>query len=239
MDFYPPIDWTKHPLHTAAIGANSSEVKRLIAEGADVNEHVCMDVTGRQDVAGSPLHVALRNCAYDEPGFANGSNHLEVVRLLLAAGANVRLRRLWEGTPLHDAAQLGRKHIAKLLICHGADVNSTEHHEGVTPLHLAAASGRLEMIEYLLSEGAKSDPVAHFNPELRHRGGAMRLGRLHGMTPLQLAVKAGHVAVVRRLLEAGASLDISTAIRMAEQSKCDSEKRYDEIIGLLNSNNPR
>src|SRR5580658_10058264 len=111
MDFYPPIDWTKHPLHAAAFSANRSELARLIAEGADVNEQLCLDVNGHQDVAGSPLHIALRNCAWDEPGFAGGSNHLDVVRQLLAAGANVRSRRRWEGTPLHDAAWLGRIHI--------------------------------------------------------------------------------------------------------------------------------
>src|SRR3990172_3651818 len=36
MEFYPPIDWTGHRLHAAAISGNSDEVRRLIAEGADV-----------------------------------------------------------------------------------------------------------------------------------------------------------------------------------------------------------
>ena len=234
-NFYPPIDWTKHPLHAAAISGNCSEVKRLISEGADVNEQLEMDVNGQQDVAGSPLHVALRNCACDKPRIAAGSTHLEAVRLLLAAGANVRSRRLWEGTPLHDAARLGQIHIARLLVSHGADINSTEHHDGVTPLHLAAVHDRLEMVEYLLSERADVDAVAR--PEFGHGAERERRLRAVGMTPLQLAAREGHVAVVRRLLEAGACVETSKTIAFVMQSKRDSEKRYDEIISFLNSKN--
>ena len=241
MDFYPPIDWTKHPLHSAAISANISEVSRLIAEGADVNENLDMDVNGNQDVAGSPLHVALRNCARDQPGFASGTHHHEVVRLLLATGADVHSQRLWEGTPLHDAARRGLINIAKLLISYGADVDSRDYN-GLTPLHLAAANDRLKMVEFLLSQRAEIDAVAGCDPESHprhrhhHRGGStsMRLIRhLSEITPLQLAAREGRVAIVRRLLEAGASLDIQKARGWAAMFKRDSAKRYDGVIVLL------
>jgi len=47
MEFYPPIDWIRHPLHAAAISGNAREVQRLLAEGADVNERLDLDVDGR------------------------------------------------------------------------------------------------------------------------------------------------------------------------------------------------
>jgi ankyrin repeat protein len=236
--FYPPIDWTRHRLHAAAISANSGEVKRLISEGADVNEQLDQDINGHQDAAGSPLHVALRNCAGDDPAFGGGHRHLETVKVLLAAGADIRSRRRWEGTPLHDAARFGFIHIADLMISCGADVNSKEDSEGRTPLHLAAANDRLRMVEYLLSKGANIDSVAHSDPHppepsqcrLIHRDVAAM-----GMTPLQLAAREGHVTVVRRLLEAGASLNVPTAIDWAMRSKRKSEGKYDEIIVLLSS----
>ena len=89
-----------------------------------MNGHLALDVNGRQDVAGTPLHVAIRNCAWDDPSLYRG--HHEVVKVLLAAGADVRLPRKWEGTPLQDAARLGLTHIAEIIISYGADVNSKE-----------------------------------------------------------------------------------------------------------------
>ena len=231
MEFYPPIDWTGHRLHAAAISGNSDEVRRLIAEGADVNERLDLDINGQQDVAGSPLHVALRNCAYDSPSFAGGDRHLEVVKILLAAGADVRSPRKWEGTPLHDAARLGLIHVAELLIASGADVNSKEDAERRTPLHLAAANGRLKMVDYLLSRGAAIDAVADWKPPLH---AAIRFSGDRGKTPLQLAAEKGHVAVVKRLLDAGAC-DDRVALDLATQAKQASNDRFDEIIALLSS----
>ena len=248
-EIHHPIDWTRHRLHAAAISANSGEVKRLITEGADVNEQLDEDIYGS---AGSPLHIALRNCATDDVGF--GYRHLETVKILLAAGADVRSRRRYEGTPLHDAAQFGLIRIADLMISCGADVNSREDSEGRTPLHLAAANDRLRMVEYLLSKGADIDSVAHGDPRppdpvpgesLCHRL-VHRDESAIGMTPLQLAAREGHVTVVRRLVEAGASLNVATAIDWATgasltaidwamRSKRKSEGKYNEIIALLSS----
>ena len=230
---YWPIDWTGHPLHAAALSANSAEVERLLAAGADVNE--------RLDGVGSPLHAALRNCGDDDPVVGGGHRHLETVKSLLAAGADVRSRLRWGGTPLHDAARFGLIHVADLLISYGADVNSREASEGCTPLHLAAVNDRLRMVEYLLAKGAEMDSVAHPDPRPAVPGESLCHRLIHrdesalGMTPLQLAARAGRVAVVRRLVEAGASRDVPTAIDWARRFQRKSAEKYDEIIALLSS----
>jgi ankyrin repeat protein len=230
MEFYPPIDWTKHVLHAAANSGNRSEVERLIAKGAYVNEQLNLDVNGRGDVAGTPLHVAIRNCANDLSLYRG---HHEVVQVLLAGGANIRLRRKWEGTPLHDAARRGLIHVAELLISHGADVNSKEDYEGRTPLHLAAGNNQLRMVDYLLSRGADIDTVS-VDP-FEGAGLDIRIGLDIGKTPLHLAAREGHAAVVRKLIDSGASLHLRRALDLALGSKRQSDATFDEIISLLSS----
>jgi ankyrin repeat protein len=242
---YPPIDWTEHPLHAAALRGNRAQVERLIAQGSDVNELLHLDVDGRQDLAGTPLHVALRNCREDG-GLDRG--HLEVVEILLAAGADVGLCRLWEGTPLHDAARLGLARIADLLISSGADVNSRGDYRGRTPLHVAATHGRLNMVDCLLNRGAEIDagavdgegghPGSDTSPYQRQYHEALqqslqrRLFRYIGKTPLQMAAHDGPAEVVRRLLERGARLEIGHAIDLATRSRSPYDTRVNEAVML-------
>jgi ankyrin repeat protein len=239
-NFYPPIDWIRHRLHAAAASGNKDVVEQLIKEGAEVNEQV-YELLAFGDVAGTPLHVTVSTCPWNYPYSRNASfapelvfnAYYESVEVLLNAGANVRLTRPWAGTPLHDAARKGLTDVAKLLVFHGADINSKEDYEGRTPLHVAAENNRLEMVEYLLSNGADIDEVAQRNPPAGTLSLCLREGDAVGMTPLQLAAREGHAAVVKALVEAGASRDRATAIDLAVQSKRKSEGRFDEIIGLL------
>ncbi len=202
-EYYPPIDWTQHALHTAAASGNASEVERLIADGADVNEELCELVDGTQGVAGTPLHVAICSCGWDNPSYR------EVVEVLLKAGAKTGLRRKWDGTPLHDAARKGLIEIARRLIRYGADVNTRKDWQARTPLHFAAACNQLRMVDFLLSSGAELDVVSYLTLP---QHAAMIEPCDIGMTPLHLASREGHVAMVRRLIDAGASLEIRKAV---------------------------
>jgi ankyrin repeat protein len=236
--FYPPINWTEHPLHAAAVSGSRAEAERLIAGGADVNELVHLRVSG-PDLAGTPLHVALFNC-HDDPSLYRG--HHEVVEALLAAGADVHLCRMWEGTPLHDAARFGLTHVADMLISHGAEVNSRGDYMDRTPLHLAAAYDRLKMVEFLLAKGAEIEAVAgtddrdgrRTSPYWRqYNSGSLerRLGRKPGTgTPLQMAAQEGHADVVKRLIERGARQGIATAIDLARRARGGCSGPFNAII---------
>ena len=57
-------------------------------------------------------------------------------------------------TPLHRAAEKGRKDVAEWLLAKGAEVNAMEN-DGYTPLHYAANQGHKDMAAWLLSKGAK------------------------------------------------------------------------------------
>jgi ankyrin repeat protein len=237
--FYPPIDWTEHPLHAAAISGNRSKVELLIAEGADVNQLLHLQVNG-PDLAGTPLHVALFNC-HDDTSLYRG--HHEVVKILLAAGADAHLCRMWEGTPLHDAARFGLTRIADTLISHGADVNSRGDYMDRTPLHLAATYGRLGMVDFLISKGAQIEAIAGSDDRAdwktspywrQYSGCAMRLSSKPGTgTPLQMAAREGHAQVVKELIEQGACLGIDTAIDLARRARGSCCAPFDEIITML------
>lgn len=67
---------------------------------------------------------------------------LQVVDLLLNRGANKEHRNVSDYTPLSLAASGGYVNIIKLLLTHGAEINSrTGSKLGISPLMLAAMNG--------------------------------------------------------------------------------------------------
>jgi ankyrin repeat protein len=113
--------WT--PLHEAACNEITEVAEILLNHGAYVNSS---DESGPK-----PLYLAV---VYGTP---------DVVRLLLAAGADVRAVYKPKGkpscksggdTPLHAAANRGIKDMGAMLLKAGADVNA-QNFLGQTPLH--------------------------------------------------------------------------------------------------------
>jgi len=85
--------------------------------------------------------------------WAAGDGGLEVVRLLLQAGADVRALNAHKETPLHWA---GSASVARVLVAHGASVAARDAYQR-TPLHTAARAGRVDVVQLLLSSGARRD----------------------------------------------------------------------------------
>jgi len=101
--------------------------------------------------------------------------HVEVVRLLLAAGADVHARALqW-------ASIGGRVEVVRLLLAAGADV----HAQDDEALREASMEGHAEVVQVLLAAGAN----VHANND----------------RALRMASKYGHAEVVQMLLAAGAT----------------------------------
>ena len=120
--------------------------------------------TGTGDLRGAtPLWVA----AYGAN--RNGDGEIEIIRTLLAAGADQHLTTDDGTTPLMAAAGLGRatyrpveprgerspsaELAVEILLEAGADINATNEAD-FTALHGAAFRGLNEVIEYLVAEGA-------------------------------------------------------------------------------------
>ena len=150
------------PLHLAADRGHTEVVELLITKGADVN--------AKCDEGETPLDWAIMNKQTELTALlrkhcgktgeestalidAAADGNIEVVKQLLAAGANVNAKNKWGGTPLHWAARGGHKEIVELLIAKGANVNAKNDEDG-TPLHLAADRGHTEVVELLITAGA-------------------------------------------------------------------------------------
>lgn len=193
------------------MGGDAGLVEVLIANGADVNS--------RDEEGWSVLHTAITLSSLGKARIllAHGANHdvhtaaavgdESALRALLQEDAQlVHARGIYDRTPLHWAAQLGRTDIVGVLAAAGAKLDSPDFLHS-TPLHLAAEKGRKEMVALLLARGA--DPNA---------------ADISGYTPLHLAAWEGHKDVAEALLHGGAQIDAidntgRTALRIAARRK--------------------
>jgi ankyrin repeat protein len=91
---------------------------------------------------------------------ASRHGHLQVIKLLLAKGADVNAKGQYERTALSEASGSGHLEIVKLLLVKGADVNAKDD-SGWTALMFAAMDGNVEIVQALLDKG----------PDINHVGG--------------------------------------------------------------------
>ncbi len=80
----------------------------------------------------------------------------EIARMLIGAGAKLDIQDNWNFTPLHRAARFGEVGIIRMLIGAGADVN-VQDNRGETPLHRAAYYGYVEIVRILIDAGARKN----------------------------------------------------------------------------------
>jgi ankyrin repeat protein len=123
------------PLIKAAFQDDLDLVKQLALTSADVN--ISDRATDQTALAGA---------------VENGNR--EMVRVLLAAGADINARNRSGQTPLMFLPKKADLDFVRELIAAGADVNATDQH-GQTPLLNAAASSSFAVFQALISYGAR------------------------------------------------------------------------------------
>ncbi|MEV7775723.1 ankyrin repeat domain-containing protein [Kitasatospora sp. NPDC086791] len=136
-------------LMAAVVGGDLGAVRRLLAEGAEVDTRFPV-VNGFND-AHTPLLVACRD------------GHQEIARELLAAGADVNVTEPTFGAvPLHKAVYNGHAGITALLAAApGVDLDFQGITNGYTPLHDALWHGYEDCARILIDAGARLDLVGH------------------------------------------------------------------------------
>ncbi len=124
-------------LHFAAFFGKPEAARMLLEHGA---RH---DVYTRNEFANQPLHAAA------------AGRHIEVCRVLLAAGADVNATQHGGYTPLHEAAQHGDVELSELFLSAGVDVQAVTD-AGETPADAAAAAGHADLAARLRDVGGAS-----------------------------------------------------------------------------------
>jgi ankyrin repeat protein len=169
---------------------------------------------------------------------AVGRGDTDVVRALLAAGADAGVKTRQGATSLMIAAGRDQVEIAKLLIDARASA-STVDSAGRSALWLAACGDSAPMVSVLLTAGAAVDSAdlegvtplscaaargyTAIVDQLLRAGASVSSKTRNGDTPLTLAAAGGHASTTRRLLTAGADANVQnrlgdTALILASQS---------------------
>jgi ankyrin repeat protein len=175
-------------------------------------------------------------------------DNLEMVDLLLTAGANPKAANRYNVTPLSLAAMNGNAGVIERLLKAGAGANDVSE-EGQTALMTAALNGKVEAVKVLLAHGANVQAVEPIRGQtalmwaasegnagavkaLLDAGADVKLKSKNGFTPLLFAVRNGHIDASKVLLSQGSNVndaapDGTSALNMAVVNA------YFELASLL------
>ena len=195
-------------------------VQEALKKGADVNKKIYQTV----DIWETPLHIVVEN--YPGRRFEEIE---EIVKVLIAAGADVNAKDSHEHTPLsylvlHCKKSLSyHRRIINLLIRLGADININERSgRGGTALHTASFMRGKDMVELLIGAGADINSIDNRGETPLHwasqevevvklliaSGADVNKKCNDGCTPIFNAVIHGSTDVIELLIDSGADVNI-------------------------------
>jgi ankyrin repeat protein/L-ascorbate metabolism protein UlaG (beta-lactamase superfamily) len=180
--------------------------------------------------------------------FAAMHGHVEIAKMLLAAGAKIDGGDSDNSRPLDVAAQRGQIEMVKFLLDRGADINKADNNRS-NPLNFAISSRQAAVVRLLIERGA--DPqatgagsLADLLPRVAHSGDVETAEFLlsrgvdvnhadpGGMTAVLAASWGGRAELLRFLIARGAS--VNTADRDGETPLMNAVRGgYTEAVQVL------
>uniref|UniRef100_A0A1L8DB34 Putative ankyrin repeat protein n=1 Tax=Nyssomyia neivai TaxID=330878 RepID=A0A1L8DB34_9DIPT len=170
----------------AAREGNLTALKRILSGKTQAEIHA---IVSAKTGGATPLVIASRNGNYDIVQYLLQKRYVDVE----LPGCVIFDGDTIEGAPpLWCAAAAGHINIVKLLVKHGANVNSTTRTKS-TPLRAACFDGHYEIVEYLVLNGAD-----------------IEMANRHGHTCLMIACYKGHLKIAVYLMSLGANVNRRT-----------------------------
>jgi uncharacterized protein len=198
---------TGQKLMAAVQAGDAAAVRSLIAAGVNVDEKSPVVANGNDGQ--TPLLVA------------SFLGHGEIVRMLLAAGANPRINDyLLKATPVHKAAYAGRPDaLVALRADGGGEINAQGPYNGYTAMHDAVWHKHPDCLAVILDwPGARFDLVG-----------------FDGLTPEGLATRLGYTEMAQMILAKQAALaratdNASVSPRVRPSPRPDSRTRAGSFV---------
>ena len=134
-------------------------------------------------------------------------NESDLIKPLIARGAEINSFFLDGTTLLTGAVELGNLKTVKEILQNGADINMPDR-LSKTPLIMAAQKGNYDMVKFLLDNGAAD----------------INLPNHSGETPLIVVAKKGNYDMVKFLLDNGAKVDLQDAKGFTALMRTNNEK---------------
>jgi ankyrin repeat protein len=212
-----PVPGTGTPLLTAARSGNPDVIKALLAAGVKADE--------TEETSGQ---TALM--------WAASEDHLEAVKTLLAAGADVRKLSHKNETALFFAVRTGDIAVAEAMLAAGADVNGRTPPDqpklstvGDSMLVTAIVNGHFGLADFLLNKGADPNAAGTRWPPLHALVRIRTYEESQYPPPKTAEGDLDSLELARRLLAHGANPNARAATKTARRNPGDMN--YTEFKG--------
>eukprot|EP00439_Symbiodinium_sp_Y106_P022261 s449_g2.t1 len=223
--------------------SSKDEAKELVTVFANGS------VSEAESILQQPRHPDMVNARGFSPVMlASQGGHVDVLRLLLEAEADINLFDNDGFTALTGASAQGEIEVLRLLLEAGADMDVASH-EGVTALMLASQGGHVEVVRLLLDAGAEKNSASNdgFTALMRaSQSGHAEVLRIllaagahknsadnDGVTALMGASLQGDTEVLRLLLEAGAEKNLASSSHTLTALMMASDNGHEDVVRLL------
>lgn len=190
-----------------SLAEKNSALFAAVEKGSSRTVRVLLD-------AGADKNYREKEGAFTVLMRASRDGRVPIVKMLLAAGAEINSATADKETALLQAVLKDRTKVVKLLLAAQANIQARRA-DGMNALMVAAQAGHLQVIKLLLKAGADVNATLD-----------------NGATPLMLAAQHGHQWAIYALIAAGAEVNAkasngATALFLANKYK------HREAIKLL------